>query len=288
MPASPTPQPLVQGNLARLVAEHEHPSSSWSQMDSAKRDQALRIARKLPLVHATDASSIGSIFEQKSVLSPRVLDERGIKQFEDGCAEDALKTDHHVCFYCGQFRYPVTNAIGFILNADVEQKFATHAEATPFDSGALHKYLSPAPPSMLSGEEYFQQHRLPVSDYRELLGRFIGTAYREPLQYISNEEPSPHPHAFLAVIAPRDLAISDPLHRRWTYEVRLPDEVPVLEPAITACVALQRSLNATYREELLLLDVETFQDDPWDGSYDSYRALQKCAENVVSKMLNTP
>ena len=173
-------------------------------------------------------------------IGPKLLSPLKVAEFfgipvRPESAEVALGTQEFVFLYCGQFRYPQTQA-GFLFATTLEEGHPATSEASPFDSGALHKYVAWTDPSE-SAKAFLARHSLPVPEYREYLAYRLEHLFADPEDYLerSNLPIRPDPIG----LRPKPPAIgTDP--RLWTFEVRVRDEVTLAAPQLVAVFYLAR------------------------------------------------
>jgi len=131
------------------------------------------------------------------------------------CTEALLGTAGTVFFYTAPFRYPHTGC-GLLFAHTLERFHGEAGVATPFDSGGLVKCFTrpdPAEPP----KEFLARHELPVPDHRRYLALAMRALFHRPEDYIEGMEPH----------LPGPIGLTGGDQRRWTHEVRLPDQVVV-------------------------------------------------------------
>lgn len=186
---------------------------------------AQRLAATLPLSHAAPLGMLKVILDSKALLSQIQVDGRR------GAAETLLETADDVFLYVGAFIYPGTEC-GFLFVASLETGRRDDAIATPFDSGALVSGKGVTPPAHYpDGVAYVRDHELPVSDFRSLLARVIADFSVSPIRYLN--EPGDF---FCSCGAAREhpFGLIGGDRRAGSFEVRLPQRVPLLPPNLRA------------------------------------------------------
>jgi len=219
--------PLHDENLKRLQADAE---ASPAGLARASSSQSRDLARDLPLVHARSQSVFVEIATNHDgtgckLLSPSRIAEQGI---EPGQAEIALGTTGFVFLYCGQFRYP--GQVGFLFATTLERDRAPDCEASPFDSGALHRKVT-LPPRAGSAAAFLARHTLPVPGYRVYMANRLEYLFAEPADYL---KPDKHPIRLDPIGLTPNPPTATPDARLWTFEVRVRDEVAIVTPHLEA------------------------------------------------------
>ena len=164
------------------------------------------------------------------------------------------------------------------LCPSLERDHSGEASATPFDSGGLVKVFR-RPDMAESARDYFVRHELPVSGYRDYLARCLDTLFIAPLDYLAGREPR--------FPCPLGLSLGD--QRRWTHEVRIPDQVHVRGAHLQA-LFVPRRLSLHPEIEPLLnwtlsegYDVEIFDT----GRENDFATLKnRCLEYLRAKLLS--
>ncbi len=187
------------------------------------------MAQSLPLSHAMPSSTFVDVAADKKgigwkLLSPARLDELGIKDLHADSAEAVLQTAEFVFLFCGQFRYPETQA-GFLFATTLETERSADCEASPFDSGALQRKVS-WPDASESAISFLNRHTLPVPEYRQHLANRLQYLFEKPQHYAEkNETFRPDP---IGLVHKPPATKRDP--RLWTFEIRARNEVPLSAP----------------------------------------------------------
>jgi hypothetical protein len=168
------------------------------------------------------------------LLSPAKLDELRIKALRPESAEAALGTAGFVFLYCGQFRYPETQ-VGFLFATTLEVDRSAVCEASPFDSGALHRKAT-WPDAAESAIAFLGRHTLPVPDYRGYLADRLQFLFKKPEDYVEqNETARPDP---IGLVPKPPATTRDP--RLWTFEIRVGKEVSLSAPHLAVVFYARR------------------------------------------------
>lgn len=225
--------PALAQNLTRLLAEAQQQFLAAGLVNPAPQ-RCVDISRSLPLAHAMPSAAFVEVTKDTrrlgwKLMSPAKLAHHGIKPLRPESAEVALGTQNSVFLYCGQVRYPETQ-VGFLFATSLEPDRGDSSEASPFDSGALHKKAT-WPGASEPATEFLARHSMPVPAYREHLMCRLHFLFAQPEDYVSpsNVPIRPDPIG----LKPRPpVTTADP--RLWTFEVRVPDEVSLGTPHLAA------------------------------------------------------
>jgi hypothetical protein len=109
------PATRLEANLTRLcddLVSCPKPITSPSLL-------AVKLAKTLPLSHATSERKVLGISESGSFESMATLISEGILKHRPECAEVALAATNAVFFYVGPFSYPAT-IFGFLYSSELE------------------------------------------------------------------------------------------------------------------------------------------------------------------------
>jgi hypothetical protein len=221
-------------NLNDLVNQLESYGADQSECRERrlKPDPSARsLSTAMPLGHACGAASFQSVVRDGRICSRETLERRGIV-LAGGNTERTLGTAGDVFTYVGPLRYPGTSC-GFLLNPVIERRFTATALATPFDSGAIHKFGS-----HMSAEDqvaFLRRHQMPVPEYREYFWRYLVFLFKSARHYVDGTGPD--------LSGPVRLESGDT--RRWTFEVRFASELPLAGSLVTVIlpVALAASMS---------------------------------------------
>lgn len=266
MPASSLPQ--RQGNLARLRGA----LSPHCEPDADRKALASRWAARLPLTHSTSPALLIKIIADNALLSQQ---QAGARR---GYAEELLETGDDVFLYAGAFAMPGFEC-GFLFTASLEGPHATDGVATPFDSGALARHV--LPPAPYGADEagrisFIRDHELPVSDYRELLADVIAAYSLTPEAHISDPcltqcpcaAPQPHPMGLTGVD-----------RRGHTFEVRIPQRVPLTPPSLRA-VFLPEGFEPPELHVLFAAGIHIERYAPDDGGNFFHTMRESCVNFI--------
>lgn len=234
-----------------------------------------KIAREVPLAHSTSGTNMAAVCRSGRLYSPRKLHESHLKTLKPEAVEITLGTTNFVFLYAGPFSFP-SSGCGFLFSTSLEGHHATDGLATPFDSGGLVGQLRSASEPE-KPEAFFERHELPVPGHRDYLRICIGSLFGTPFDYIDGTAPE---HS-----GPLALIGSDA--RRWTHEVRIPDEVFIRSPHLKAVFAPRR-LGLVPEIKSLLgwclsegFDVEVFDAD---RENDFARLREACIEYLRKEL----
>jgi hypothetical protein len=269
MPASSLTQRLA--NLDRL----NQSLTSHCPSDAARMNSSQRLATTLPLSHAADLGKLKVILESKALLS-QVQVGKPLRK-----AESILETADDVFLYIGAFSYPGTEC-GFLFVPSVELGRRDDAIATPFDSGALVSGKGITPPSPYTdGVAYVRDHELPVSDFRGLLARVIADYSADPSAYLNE------PGEFVCscgVEREHPFGLSGGDRRAGSFEVRLPQRVPLLPPHLRA-VFVRKGYELPELSSLFAsgVSIERYEADSTDPDF--FHALRFACISFIQEHL---
>ena len=191
------------------------------------------MAQLFPLTHARTSDQFVRVVAGGTgvpkIFSPAKVAALFSKPVRPESAEAALGTHEFVFLYCGQFRYPHTQ-VGFLFATTLEDERAASSEASPFDSGALHKHVTLPNPSV-PATTFLARHTLPVPQYRDLLAYRTHYLFTDPRDYVTQSSPPVRPDP-IGLQARSPTTGTDP--RLWTFEVRVRDELSVSLPHLIA------------------------------------------------------
>jgi hypothetical protein len=259
-----------QENLARLCGAHSH----HCECDAARASDAKAMAKKLPLSHAAGEDTLVKILQSGALLSQTAV---GLPPHK---AEADLDTADDVFFYLGAFAYPDTEC-GLLFLPALEADHQSDGVSTPFDSGALVNKVSP--PSAYTGNRvgFVRDHEMPVSAYRDLLGRVIADYARACGVYLRAPEEFKCECGF---VREHPFGITGGDWRAATFEVRIPKQVPLSHPHLHAVFVR----NGFEPRELAPLRragvrIERFEPDPGADSFGALR--EACISFIQEKLL---
>lgn len=215
-------------NLKRLRSEIRSAFVALGE-ESIPSRECILMAQSLPLTCAMTSATFGEVAADKKqvgwkLLCPSRLDQLGIRRLRPESAESVLGTAKFVFLYCGQFRYPETQ-VGFLFATRLEADPKAVCEASPFDSGALHRKVT-WPEAADSAIAFLARHTLPAPAYRDYLADRLHFLFRKPEDYVKRKETFRADPLGLVTIPPRN----PPDPRSWTFELRVADEVNLSAP----------------------------------------------------------
>ena len=260
-----------QTNLTRLSAS----LSAHCPPDAPRASAAQKLAVQMPLSHATAYGNLQKILRNEALLSQKQL---GIPF---GAAERMLGTTDDVFLYLGAFSRPHTEC-GFLFVPTVETDRPDDNIATPFDSGALASMSFVKPPAPYTdGVAFVREHELPVSDYRTLLGTIISDYSRGADHYLQR------PDDFACACGmsrEHPFGLSGGDHRAATFELRIPQRVPLRPPHLRA-VFVRRGFEPPELSDLFALGVtiERYEADPSDADF--FHALRAACVTFIQDHL---
>ena len=236
---------LHEDNFQRLTEPHAEASSAMREM-----------ARLIPLAVSFPASACAATVKCGARLSQKELHRRGLRgPVDPACDEQCLGTANDVFTYASTFRYrpgactgmaDPAGGIGLLFSHAVETLRAKGScTATPFDSGAVFKYLRPSD-TREAQEAFVRDHELPVPGYRDLLARYLQHCFDAPSDYLSDVGPN----------AQWPLHVEGGDARRWTFEVRFPEQLSINEELEAAFYPSKLSLSESLQT----------QWDKWEAS----------------------
>jgi len=136
-----------------------------------------------------------------------------------------MGTADSVFFYVSPFRYPSTGC-GLLFAGTLEHQHQDDGVATPFDSGGLLGIFT-RPNSAESPQEFLARHEMPIPEHRGYLRLSMGLLFHKAEDYV--EGLTPH--------RPGPIGLTGGDQRRWTHEVRIPDQVLVRSKHLQAAFA---------------------------------------------------
>ena len=209
-----------QANLDQLCSEIQgmHPGLS-----SRPGSLSNRLASGMPLSHATGLDPFEKICGSGSLLSLARRHAVEPLDWSDHPVEVRMNTRDCVFLFAGPFRYPCVTACGFLFKPGLENARAADGAASPFDSGGLVNHHRP--PDNEDPLAFLQRHEMPIPDYRRYFMLVLDLLFEDPLHYLEGRDP--------VRPGPVRLEVGDSDARRWTFEVRLRDELPI-RPALQA------------------------------------------------------
>jgi hypothetical protein len=239
-----TPNPTTGQPRAKLSAVV---ASIPERAENVKRTgaRARQVSERLPLVHRTGhekaTRSWTAIFAEGRIEPSAV---------KSGSHEEVAGWSKIACFFLGSGAYPHGN-VALVLSHDL----ARTADMTfsPFDSGALGRYLLPAgidPDGWAVGDRaaFLVQYTGHGRELDEFVPDFLGAHFLDPIQYVRlAQHTSPDWDPF------HELRSRDRDRRAWTIEVQshktmdLAAESQPLRRIVVDGLDLLEELPATYR-----------------------------------------
>jgi hypothetical protein len=258
-----------QQNLARLCGAH----STHCVHVTTRANDAKVMAYKLPLSHAAGEDTMVKILKSGALLSQTAV---GLPPHQ---AETALDTADDVFFYLGAFAYPETEC-GFLFLPALEENHQSDGVSTPFDSGALVSKVSPPTDYPRSRVDFVRDHELPVSAYRDLLGRVIADYARACGVYLRAPEEFKCECGF---VREHPFGLTGGDRRTATFEVRIPSNVPLSPPHLHA-VFVRNGFEPRELAPLRRAGVRIERFEPEPGA-DSSGALREACINFIQENL---
>jgi hypothetical protein len=211
-------------NLQRLLQELQgYLSANGIVAPASSAQVAAKIAPSIFLAHSTaDANFVAICSPSGRVLSSAGLDAAGIKPLKPDAVEITLGTAAFVFLYAAAFSFP-SSGCGLLFAPTLEQQHSDNGFATAFDSGGLISVFQ-RPDMSEPPRDFFMRHEFPISEHRSYLQSCLAALFSTPLDYFHGNPPQ-HP-------GPIGLTGGD--CRRWSHEVRIPNEVVVRSPHLQA------------------------------------------------------
>jgi hypothetical protein len=175
--------------------------------------EAATLAQSVYLAHSTSEANFSFICDSNRLLSPQRLHEEAIKTLKSGSVEAVLGTANAVFLYAAPFRRPATGC-GVLFAAGLETDYREEGLATPFDSGGLLHLFTRTDPAEAPAA-FLARHELPLPDHRRYLEASLSLLFTTPLDYLHGNDP----------VWPGPIGLTGGDRRRWTHEVRLPDQI---------------------------------------------------------------
>jgi hypothetical protein len=201
-------------NLRQLSARFDdYARSNKIARASPVSPEAAALAQSVYLAHSTSEANFSSVCRSNLLLSPQRLHAEGIKTLKSDSAEAVLGTANAVFLYAAPFRSPATGC-GVLFAAGLETNYKEEGLATPFDSGGLLRMFTRADPAEAPAA-FLARHELPLPDHRRYLEASLTLLFSTPLDYLHGNDP----------VWPGPIGLTGGDRRRWTHEVRLPDQI---------------------------------------------------------------
>ncbi len=262
----------LSGNLRRLLAESAQVAAGnpITQGRTANPPpMAHRIAFGIGLACCVPGDKFDSVTGDGWLLSQIEMIRLGKVSAPDPArrsVERILGTANDVFTYAGPCRYTKGRrplSVGLLFRWEIEQHRSGEAVATPFDSGAVFKYLRPSDAERKQ-IDFVRRHELPVPEYRRLLEQYLTAFVADPSDYIRGTDPQP--------VWP--IAVKGGDARRWTFEVRFRTRLSVNHQLLAAFVpkkiwAKPQTMAQIGRWRKTGVDVPQAYDSP--GGFDPRR-----------------
>ena len=233
------------------------------------------LSSSLYLAHSRSDANFGKICEGGRLLSSDRLAALGIP-LDPSCTGMFMKTTGSVFFYVAPFRYPNTGC-GLLFATTLESAHPDEGLAAPFDSGALRNHLTRPDPAE-SPQAFLSRHELPLPEHRRYLGMCMGTLFRQPGDYVEGADPH----------LPGPVGLTGGDQRRWTHEVRIPDEVALRSEHLQAVFVPKSALENDARVRAFLhwcatqgVDRITFNAPRGEG----FASLQQSCMDYIQRRL---
>jgi len=213
----PVPENGRQDNLDRLCREIQGMHGGLlSPGDSPKSKLSRHLADHMPLAHATGTDTFAKICQFGALLSLTRLD--GVKPLDWSRhpVETQLETRDCVFLFAGPFRYPSTSC-GFLFRPELAEARTAEGSASPFDSGGLVDHHRP--PGGEGPLDFLRRHEMPIPQYRQFHLLVLDLLFDDPWHYVDGVNPIRQ--------GPVRLAPAESDARRWTFEIRLKEELPI-------------------------------------------------------------
>lgn len=231
-------------NLERLSSELETDSGARFAASESRLARAKLFGDQVHLSHATSSGSFAAICESGSIFSPGSLLKRGVRVSRPE-TEIFMGTEFHLCLYAAPFRYPNTTS-GFLFRGQLESVHSESGVSSPFDSGSLAHHVE-----ITDGthpQEFLCRHELPIPGHRQYLTQSLCRLFQEPEDYLYADRGPSHP-------SPLPLRGGD--SRRWTHEVRIPDQLAIKSAELAAVFVVRENLvNAAVRKFLIWCEAQ--------------------------------
>lgn len=248
-------------------------------IDAAKPPppEAQALSTSLFLAHSTADKNFSAICASNRLLSPALVAEQTKEAVAPDSVEAILGTAGYVFLYAAPFRHPATGC-GFLFAHTLESAYREDGVATPFDSGGLVRKFS-RPNAHEPARDFLARHELPIPEHRDYLQRTMTLLSAHPLDYVLGVDP----------VWPGPIGLTGGDRRRWTHEVRVPDQVSiptghlqaVFAPArlVAGDKAVERLFGWCHVEGVDCIPLYTCRGDDFDT------LKRRCVEYIREKLL---
>ena len=201
-------------NLLKLRGRLEaYAAANGIPVPSPVPPEAKVLSESLYLAHSTSSRKFSGIAGSGRLLTAAQLAAATEVPLRPDSDEALLGTADSVFLYVGPFRYPYTGC-GLLFARSLEEHRKEDGVATPFDSGGLVSRFTRPDPSE-PPRAFLSRHELPIPGHRGYLGLSLGVLFGKPMNYVDGVEPR----------WPGPIGLSGGDRRRWTHEVRIPEQV---------------------------------------------------------------
>lgn len=266
-----------QANLDGLcLGLEDYARKNGIAFPNAASGAAARLGDSLYLAHSTSSEKFSDICASGYLASKASLAAARGESLAPACAEVVLGTAGSVFFYVSPFRYPNTTC-GFLFAKSLESHRSDDGVATPFDSGGLLGWLTRPDPAELP-RAFLARHELPIPEHRSYLGLSMAVLFEKPRDYFEGTDP----------LWPGPIGLIGGDQRRWTHEVRIPDQVFVRGSHLQAVFSPRARVAADPEVEGLFqwcaregVDRILF-DSPRENDFEALR--QECIDYIRRKL----
>ncbi len=217
---------LRERNLEQLLRNlEEYANKNGSAVPNPPRAEARRLAGSLYLANSATPDTFSAICRSGMLVSAnRLAAMRGAAP-DPNTVESLMGTAGSVFFYLAPFRYPST-ACGLLFARSLEEEHREDGAASPFDSGGLLRVFTRPGPAE-TPLAFLARHELPAPDHRRYLELSLSLLFGSPFDYVEGSEPR----------WPGPIGLTGGDSRRWTHEVRVPEQVWVRGAHLQAAFA---------------------------------------------------
>jgi hypothetical protein len=236
---------------------------------------ARRLAHGLFLAHSTSDRNFSDICGTNRLRSPLRRSKDTGMPLDAGSVESIMGTANAVFFYAAPFRYPQTSC-GFLFLPSLESEYSETGVATPFDSGGLLRHFGRPDPAE-TAMAFMIRHELPLPQHREYLQASLHCLFTEPRDYIQGRDPQYEP-----------IGLTGGDRRRWTHEVRLPEQVFLRTGYLQAIfVPISRVADPQIQTMVRWCEMQGVEYEAFQNSQeDDFEILKNaCVDYIVRKLL---